>query len=535
MKKSSLPPGSKVWIVARHSPGQNQAIYSQLSLLNEYCQHNQLNPVDTFIDAGESGSNSNREEFTRMRKLAEGSEANLVDGIIFYDNSRFARNFQDAQYVKSMLRWKGYALEWLLGERFEGLPGILMENIEDYQNAEYLEMISRKSKDGLRQMFKLKDGNGEYLRFWAGGIPWGFRGVEKVLPVINTVTNKPRIKQCIEPDYPLWPLGQELFTLRATGLTCKEIEQRTGFFGQRGTVNVNNAFVLASSYKNFFRNPIYKGVLVFQELTLENYAPAMVSPELWEAANSASITYKRGHWTARGQTKVSKANPEYLLAGLCECEICQAPFYSHSVLSGSKDRWLRYYVCRTKKTIGGKACPTRYLPAAGYEPAVIGHAKNNYFQFIEFIIEEMNELQNNAPRPALEIERIRDELTTLDRSIRNLVKLAEKGEEVEEVYQRITELNRQRQAALNRVEQLHFQATSFRDPPSPEKIRREVSNLQGQLVDDPRIALKQIVDRITVNAIKSTIYYKMPLGVIDTFPPEAFYSYQIGYTIELPC
>jgi len=290
MKKSSLPPGSKVWIVARHSPGQNQAIYSQLSLLQEYCQFNKLEVADQFIDAGESGGNSNREEFTRLRKLAEGSESNLVDGIVFYDSSRFARNFNDAQYVKSMLRWKGYTLEWLLGERYEGLPGAIMETVEDYNNAEFLALISRKSKDGLRQMFKLKDSNGEYLHFWAGGIPWGFRRIEKVLPVVNTVTNKPRIKQCIEPDYPLWPLGQELFTLRATGLTCKEIEQRTNFFGSRGTVNVDNAFVLTSSYQHLFRNPIYKGKLVFQELTIENYVPAMVSPELWEAANNASIT-----------------------------------------------------------------------------------------------------------------------------------------------------------------------------------------------------------------------------------------------------
>lgn len=535
MKKSSLPPGSKVWIVARHSPGQNQSIYSQLSLLNEYCQSNQLETVDQFVDAGESGGNSNREEFTRMRKLAEGSESNLVDGIIFYDNSRFARNFNDARYVKSMLRWKGYALEWLLGERLEGLPGMIMEDVEDHQNAEFLKMISLKSKAGLRQMFKLKDANGEYLRFWAGAIPWGFRRVEKVLPVINTVTNKPRIKQCIEPDYPLWPLGQELFTLRATGLTCKEIEQRTNFFGQRGTVNIANAFVLTSSYQHLFRNPIYKGTLVFQELTIENYVPAMVSPELWEAANSASITYKRGHWTGRGQVKVSKANPEYILAGLCECEICQGPFYSHSVLSGSRDRWLRYYVCRTKKTNGSKACPTRYLPASGYEPAVIDHATNNYFLFIEFIIEAMNELQDSTPKPAQELERLRGGLVSLDKSIRNLVRLAEKGEEVEEVYQRITELNRQRQTTLDRLEQLHFQVTSFKRPPSPEKIRREVDNLQGQLKSDPRIALKQIVDRITVNPQKSTIFYKMPLGVIDTFPLESFYSYQIGYTIELPC
>lgn len=535
MKKSSLLPGSKVWIVARHSPGQNQAIYSQLSLLQEYCQFNQLEPVDQFIDAGESGSNSNREEFTRMRELAEASKEPLVDGVIFYDNSRFARNFNDAQYVKSMFRWKGYVLEWLLGERYEGLPGAIMETVEDYHNAEYLKMISRKSKDGLRQMFKLKDGNGEYLHFWAGGIPWGFQRVEKVLPVINTVTNKPRIKQCLEPDYPLWPLGQELFTLRATGLTCKEIEQRTNFFGSRGTVNVTNAFVLTSSYQHLFRNPIYKGKLVFQELTIEDYVPAMVSPELWEAANSASITYKRGYWTSRGQVKVSKANPEFLLAGLCECEICQGPFYSHSVMSGSRDRWLRYYVCRTKKTVGGKACPTRYLPASGYEPAVIDHATDNYFQFIEFVIEEMNELQNSIPKPALEMERVQDEVSGLDKSIRNLVRLAEKGEGVEEVYQRITELNRQRQTALSRIEQLHFQITSFRQPPSPEKLRREVANLQSQLKSDPRIALKQIVDRITVNPNKSTIFYKMPLGVIDSFPPESFYSYQIGYAIELPC
>lgn len=535
MKQSKLPPGSTVWIVARHSPGKGQSMDTQLSVLREHCKANQLIIKDEFIDAGVSGKKVTRKEFTRMQKLAEGSDKNLVDGVIFYDNSRLARNLKLARYVKSMLIFKGYQLERLIGQDIGGIAGVVVDDLEDYHNEEYLEIIRQKSKDGLRQRFQLRDEAGNYIGFWAGAIPWGYKRVDKVLPVIDTITGKHKVRQCIEPDYPLWSLGQELFTLRATGLTCKEIEQRTGFFGQRGTVNIYDAFVLTSSYQHFFRNPIYKGKLVFQELTIENYVPAMVSPELWEAANSASITYKRGYWTSRGQVKVSKANPEFLLAGLCECEICQGPFYTTSVVSGSRDRWLRYYVCRTKKTVGGKACLTRYIPAAIYEPRVIDHASDNYFDFIELIIEEMTSLMSNNPPPFREIEQIKDEINEVDKSIRRLIELAEKTEGVEEVWQRITKLKTQKRTAESRLEYLRNQLAFPRMMVTPEELRKTANDYREHLRDDPRITLKQIVDRILINPNKSTIFYKMPFGVVDTILPESFYSYQVGYAIELPC
>lgn len=255
MTNSILTPGSKVWIVARHSPGKSQSIHSQIVALSKHCEANQLIIVDEFIDSGESGSNRQRAEFNRMIELAESSDAALVDGVVFYDLSRLARDFDNAQYVKSMLRRKGYVIEWVIGERYEGIAGAILETVEDYQNAEFIAKIRQKSKDGLRAMIQLKDEEGNYIGFWPGRVPWGYKPVQKVLPVLNTITGQYRRRQCIAPDYDAWDLGRELFRLRIAGLTVRQIEEKTGWLGSRGTVNIDNSNVLNASYYKILPTP----------------------------------------------------------------------------------------------------------------------------------------------------------------------------------------------------------------------------------------------------------------------------------------
>lgn len=538
MKKSKLSPGSAVWIVARHSPGTGQTIDTQLSVLKEHCEANQLIIKDQFIDAGQSGNKTTRKEFTRMRKLVESSEKNLVDGVIFYDNSRLARKLKDARYVKSMLIFKGYQLERLIGQDLDGIAGVVVEDLEDYHNEQYLEVIRQKSKDGLRQRFKLKNEKGDYIGFWAGAVPWGFRAVKKALPVIDTDTGKPKSKQCIEPDYDLWPLGVELYRLRAGGLTCREIESKTNFFGSRGTVDIDDGDVLASAYRNFYRNTIYMGTLTFQELVIPGYVPAMVTEDLWQAANASSVAYKRGNWTGYRAPKSGKAHPDFLLAGLCECDLCQAPFYTNTTSLQHRAIRYRYYVCRTKRQNKTAACDSPRVPASLFEQSVLDHAINIFLRRdFEIMVERFNQAINSESDPTLAIERAKAELAEISKKLNNLVRLAQAGGDFEELGAQVRALKKQQSQAEYRLSQLQTRKPRKKIALSPEKVERAILMMTERLnaVGEARLALNQLVSKIRIMQTEAMISYKPLLAFAELGQPESFDNYQIGgYVIQLP-
>lgn len=538
MKKSKLPPGSTVFVIARHSPGKDQSITTEKGVLDDYLTFNQLNCKEWFIDAGESGSNRNRKEFSRFQKLVESHPKRLVDGVIFYDLSRLGRDFDDTQYTLALLRRRGYIPEWIIGEQYEGLPGAIMEVTTNYRNAEFLDELKIKIRNGLRQMFRLKDEQGKYIGFWAGAIPWGFIGVKRTLPVLNSVVQKYREKQCIVPDYDLWPLGVELFQLRANGLTCREIEKRTHLFGSRGTVDIDDGDVLASAYRNFYRNTIYRGELTFQELVIPDYVPAMVTEELWQAANATSVAHKRGNWPSYRVPKAGKAGPDFLLAGLCECDLCQAPFYTKVTTLQTRATQYRYYTCRTRRQNGSAACETPHVPAAPFEQAILDHAINHYLRggLFEDMVEEWNRTINDVPDPIQEVKKLESEISDIGKRLRNLAKLAQNGGDFEELGEQVRALRLDRQSAEMKLAQLQVYKPVKRLALSPEKVRRIIEVWTERLVavGEVRPTLNQLVRKIKINQTQARIIYNPPLAFTESARLGAFDKYQIGYVIQLP-
>jgi hypothetical protein len=538
VKKSKLPPGSTVFVIARHSPGKGQSITTEKGVLDDYLEFNQLNCIEWFIDAGESGSNRNRKEFSRFQKLVESRPKRLVDGVIFYDLSRLGRDFHDTQYTLALLRRRGYIPEWIIGEQYDGLPGAIMEVATNYKNAEFLDELKIKIRNGLRRMFRLRDEQGQYVGFWAGSIPWGFVGVKKTLPVLNSVVEKFRERQCIVPDYDLWPLGVELYQLRANGLTCREIENKTHLFGSRGTVDISDVDVLTTAYRNLYRNTIYKGVLTFQELIIPDYVPAMITEDLWQAANATSVAHKRGNWPGYRVPKAGKAGPDFLLAGLCECGLCQAPFYTKVTSMQSKTIQYRYYSCRTRRQNGASACESPHVPAVPFEQAILDHAVNKYLRggLFEDMVEEWTRTINDAPDPIQEIKRLEAEILEISKKLRNLARLAQNGGDFEELGEQVRALKLDRQSAEFKLAQLQVYKPVKKLALSPDKVRRIVETWTERLiaVGEVRPTLNQLVHRIRINQTQARIVYNPPLAFTESGLQRAFGKYQAGYVIQLP-
>lgn len=532
MNKSKLSPGSQVWLYARHSPGKGQSLHSQLEALKEYCETNGLIIAHTFSDAGKSGSDRNRAGFNGLVELALANKGRLVDGIVVYDSSRIARDMEETQLFRWLTRHRGYVLEQVIGERLDGIAGIFMDVVKDSQNQDYLNELLEKSKNGQRQMFKLKDDEGNYLRFWPGRRPWGFKQVRKTLPIIDTITKKNRVRQCIEPDYDLWPLGKELYQMRANGYSCRDIEAKTDFFGSRGSVDTDNSNRLAGAYSDFYRNEIYKGQLVYRELIINDYVPAMVSSELWQAANLYSVTYKRGNWPGYRHPRVGKGKGDFALQGLCECGLCNSLMYTVHPKAH-----LRYYLCRKKQRYGGDSCASRHVPAGPLEQAVIDHAHSHYLtgEFIQMVAEEISAILDNEDGVNDQIAIAEIEVTEASKGLYNLARLAERAI-TDEVWQRLRELEAQKKNAENKLKELRSIDLLKKFEVSGIDLEWALGNLTRRLsaIGEIKQALREIVSKIVVSPKEATIFYRLPLTISEALPKGIADFYQIGYVIQLP-
>lgn len=526
-RKSNLSIGSRVWLYARHSPGKNQSIASQLNALRGYCAFNGLIIAHEFVDEGKSGGDRRRSQFNQMRKLVEDNPRPVVAGLICFDSSRLARDFKDADYTKALLRFRGYAIEFLDQESIGGLAGRILEVADDHENEAFLTRNKIKTREGLRYVITLKDTSGQYLGVWPTRPPWGFDAVKKELPIIDAVTKKARVKQCIIPNDEQFELGRHIYELRGLdGLTYRQIEDQTGFMTRRG-IDVGTIDRLGRYYALFYRNEIYKGTFRYKEVTLFDYVPAMVTDELWQAANSTAATYRRGNW--RGlNPKTGKGNRVFTLSGLCQCAYCKALIYPVPVGKN------RYYKCGSRKRIGSNACPSQTIRAEILENAIYETTLNIFLQddFIGELVAMVESLLNSIPDNSQIISRLDRELTDLDRRIANLVEHLELGENVASQLQL---RQSQRQDKLEERRRL-IETTPKPLKTSIAEVSRIFYDLRRRLVEngDIKSVYNQIISRIELAKNKAVVYYQMPPVFGYTSLGAGVDNSQLVYTIELP-
>lgn len=534
MRQSKLPPGSKVFILARHSPGKNQSIEIQLKLLFEHCERNGLIISDggVFIDAGKSGKDPDRKGFNDLIKLIEASPTKLVDGILFYERSRLARNFTQSQYAKWLLAYRGYHVECLIGEQLEGVAGVIVDDTKDWYNAEALEENRQRIRDYLKQTVLLKDENGEYLRVWPARVPWGFRTIAKELPIFITLKNKRRVKQCLAPDYDKWPLGRELFELKAARFSYRQIENRTGFMASRG-VKFEDTDIISTAYRYFFRNKIYMGTFEYSDIAIPEFIEPMVPPELWEEANATAWDDQRQVWRGGKHPKSGQANPIFILAGLCECEYHNSPFYTRSL--PSRPGWARYYFCKSYRRMK-EACPSGYIRAAEFEQAVLDDVEAHYLsgEFVLMVTEQINSLLSNRGDYEREIERAKAELERVKKELTNLAQFIREIGVTDELRQEFETLKGQKELAKNKLDQLSAARLPEKINVSPKRVGQALEQFRERLTDETRAVLQQIVRSININSKEATIHYRLPVTIGDTSLQSLVGNVSGGYVIELP-
>jgi len=310
---STLPPGATVWAYLRDSGGQDQdrSINRQLEAIQEYCTKHQLQLVHVYQDEARSGTTTaGRDDFQRMIAQSKELESNPM-GLLLWNYARFARDLDDSTYYKSLLRRNGLIIHSLTDPIPEGPYARFVETLIDISNEERSRQTSIDAKDGLRSIVM----QGAV----SGTPPRGFKRVPIV--TINPRTGEERKNHRWDPDPDLIDKVRQAFEMRAAGSTLLQIHKATRLYGS------------LNSYRTFFTNKIYIGILEFGGTVIEHYCDPVIDMETWKAVQKRIEETSQKRFT---ELHPRRANSPYLLSGMVKCAKCGSPMYGNTVSDPAK-------------------------------------------------------------------------------------------------------------------------------------------------------------------------------------------------------
>jgi site-specific DNA recombinase len=305
---------------------QEQSVEQQLRAIREYCQKHGLQLRHEFIDEARSGGSTvGRHSFNRMMVMYE-TEQNRPNGLLLWNYGRFARDIDDSQFNKLLIRQWGVIIHSLNDPIPEGDYGRVIEFLIDVSNEEKLKQTRDDSKRGLHDLVRI-------YGCVPGSPPRGF--VRELVHIGIHRDGTPRNAHKWKPDPEMAPIILKAFEMRSAGQSLQKIQEATHLYNS------------INSYATFWCNKIYIGILEFgEDLIIENYCDPIVPRKLWEKVQEVQNHYKR--WTAEKGSHVHprRANSRFLLSGLAYCSLCGSPLYGHSSKQRSGKTLDSYYCTR---------------------------------------------------------------------------------------------------------------------------------------------------------------------------------------------
>jgi DNA invertase Pin-like site-specific DNA recombinase len=230
---------------------------------------------------------------------------------------------------------------WL--EDFSSLPGKVMTSVTEFMNAEYTRKLSTNVKNA-HDTIRARGA-------WVGSIPFGYQ------------TEGETGRKFLTPHPVNGPLAAEVFQRMADGRTASSICAWLDTVAPQVIKKTGKASPWrAKRVIDMVKNPVYKG----QHATHTGYE-ALVSPELWDAANAAMAT--RSYTLGTHETGGRRAVNGYSGAVYCACG--EVLYHHQSTRNGQPVGTARYRCARGRRGIGGEAkCGNGGIPFEAANVAV---------------------------------------------------------------------------------------------------------------------------------------------------------------------
>lgn len=334
--------------VSSESDEQLNSLSNQVSYYEEFIKGNKCwTYVGGYVDEGISGvSTRKRENFNRMVADAKKDEFDLI---ITKEISRFARNTLDSlEYTRKLL--------------LDGV-GVMFQNdnINTFdEDAELrLTIMSSIAQDELRKLSgRVKFGHQQAIK-------------DKVVLGNSRIFGYTKLGGRLVIDEEQAAMVRELFEFYSTDkYSMKQIEE---IFWNKGYRNLNGKKIAHSTMSGIIANPKYKGYYVGNKVKVVDMftkkqkflppeqwvmfkdesgdiVPAIVSEELWDAANEVLVRRSEDVKNRKGI-----CNHPNLLTGKLYCTCCETAYYrreSKDKQGNKNSRW----VCSGKINNGAASC-----------------------------------------------------------------------------------------------------------------------------------------------------------------------------------
>ena len=352
-------------IYARYSSDnqREESIDAQVRACREYCKRKDYFVTHIYKDEAKSGTKlAGRDAYKQM--LADVKE-NLFDVIIFHKIDRNARNELDYYLTKDMLEKNNVRYEYAV-QNIDGSPeGQMMENMLVGFAAYYSRNLSKETKKGLNE-------NAHKCLFNGGVPPLGYDIDQNQRYVINTKEAE---------------IVKLIFKLYIEGIGYKKIAEKLdelgyktktgGDFGKNSLFDIigNEKYCGIYSYNKHPRAKNGKGrnmhAKSFPEdyITIDNAIPAIISMELYEAAQARRRQNK-------SRPGIYNGKRQYLLTGKIFCGHCGSAMGGHTITPRKKS--YSYYGCLDKDRTPAHKCTQKQINTEIVDTAVINKIKHTF-------------------------------------------------------------------------------------------------------------------------------------------------------------
>ena len=500
----------RVTFYARVSSEKDEQLNSLDNQITYYTDLIKKNPhwdyVPGYIDEGISGiSTQKRENFNQM---IEDAKSDMFDFVITKEISRFARNTLDSiQFTRELLK-NG------VGVFFQN------DNINtlDEDSELRLSIMSSIAQDELRKLSsRIKFGHQQAIKnhvVLGNSRIFGYDKKDKKL-VINEEEAK---------------MVRELFELYATDqYSMKQIED---IFWNRGYRNRNGNKIAHSTMANTISNPKYKGYYVGNKVKIVDMftkkqhflppeewvmfkdetgdiVPAIVSEELWEAANV--VLERRSKDVKNRQNICNHAN---LLTGKLFCTHCGKAYYRRDSVDrqGNKNsKW----VCSGKINNGADSCPSFAIYEEEIKP-VLFDVFNETSPVAEDLVESYIEMYKTIDANGemlKDIEKLKTQIEHEQKKKRKILDYNLNGDLDDKEY---IQMNNECKAIIEELEKELFDLQEQQN--SKEDFRKHIEEIRRVLTAAQKDAANGIISKEFVNKYIDKIFVtpegdKLKLGI----------------------
>lgn len=445
------------------------SIEYQLEAIRKYCTENRITITATYIDRGESGTNTDREDFQRMLAAAKRRE---FDAVVIYDISRGSRDVADwFSFRKDMMRLgvKVISATQQLGDITNG-SDFLVELLNVGMGQ--FEVLQSRQKSIAGVAVRAKEGV-----FLGGTAPLGYDIVNQRY-VVNPVE-----AEAVKTIFRMYGEGESYNAI---------LEAVKGVRGKYGRPLGKN------SLHSILTNERYIGVYTWNKkytknfrrwaggkpnpncVRIEDAIPAIIDDITWEKVQKRMSSNKRN--------ASNKAKRTYLLTGLIECEECGGTYVGHTSRN-QKGVETRYYVCGNRYRT--HTCHGQSVNADWLERQVV-EAVRDYLADTDFEAEAQriaDQVNNSSPDLVAE----RAELAGINAKLGNGLRAILNGfNDFPELHEEMDRLR----VRKGELEDIIGRRTARRTPVDPQKIvkifRQSTENGDADL---PKL-LKEHIEKI---------------------------------------